>query len=183
MITISQEAYRFLLDSYESAVEDFFDDPIGYSDSDPIQQTFDELKKLGEELNTDMLALAQAGDIDRIKEHLQEEEEDGDVENIKDVIPYWEGVRRRQAAQVPNNTEKEEDQSIIEEFNRLYGENQTPSERHQFAMSKCTKKYVPSAYRQSDNDNKSIEEKLKQLSEARRSETIGEYTTYEIKED
>ena len=93
MKTISNEAYEFLLEFYKSKVEEFFDDPIGYSDGNNPETMFNVLKKLGKEFKIDILSLAQLGDFNLLQEQIKKyknlkgyELHNSVVSNINDKI-------------------------------------------------------------------------------------------------
>lgn len=165
MHTISQEAYRFLVDSYEKSVEIFFDDPTEYADGDSLKQVFEELKKLGDELEIDILSLAVDNDLDRLEQYMKQEEE-GD---------FWsEGFQSYDSRWTPHPASSEGSHMEM-------GKSGYPL-RPSLGTSRP---YVPAAlFEDNEKENRSVEEKLKKLSQDRHpDEMIGEWTTYEMEED
>ena len=161
MHTISQEAYRFLTDAFEDAVETFFDALTEYADGDPLKKVFEDLKKIGEELEIDILSLAVEDDLERLESAIKKEEgdefEDESLTTTPDNAPEW-----------PTRYGHMDNGGYIPQSSTLY--NPSP--------------YNSSPYNINKEENRSVEEKLKELSKERCSnEMIGEWTTYEIEED
>lgn len=152
MHTISRQAHAFLVESYEKAVETFFDDPTEYADSDPLKVVFDELKELGEELEIDILSLAVDDDLERLEKMIKKEEgEDWFIDADEDEESLY----------------------------------PMPSGHMAMGYGPGSSTYKPYfTAKNTDEENKSVEEKLKKLSQSRQpDEMIGEWTTYEIEEE
>lgn len=71
MVLISEEAHEFLKTTYVEQVRVFFEDPLCYSGGKDIQEVFNELKDIGEELEIDLESLAQIGDMERLKDMIE----------------------------------------------------------------------------------------------------------------
>lgn len=94
---VSSRVYEFLIDSYESFVEEFFNDPIGfienkydYSISDKnklLREEFKMLNDIGEEIGIDMKALVAKEDLSYFYDILKEDEElDLEGEELEEEI-------------------------------------------------------------------------------------------------
>lgn len=119
MYSISKKVHNFLIERYEKAVEKFFDDPLDYSDGEPLKSVFNELKSVGEELEIDILSLALKGDLDNLEE-LMEQEEDLCFPEITD---FGSEIFDEPEIKVDNS---KENSSVEEKLKMLSKENQQP---------------------------------------------------------
>jgi hypothetical protein len=136
MIEVTQETYSFLIEAYKKQVESFFDDPISFSDGEPIRKVFENLRKVGSEIEVEMESLAGHGDLERLEEDIRDEEEldkefgfsESEQEPRRD---FWKDVesnsweeRAKEAARNfwSSGIKRETSSGVQEKLNALYKE-------------------------------------------------------------
>jgi len=94
--SMSREAYYFFMELFEKSVNNFFEDPLGFADGEPLDVVFNRLKEIGEELEIEIETLAKYGDMEQLSRLMYQEdiyeEEDKEIDiNVGEWVS-WDNI-------------------------------------------------------------------------------------------